>query len=113
MVFLGVGLPAETRWLIRVETGWNWPTEGVASLNHEWFETLKRPEGVRVRPQASCAQVPAYFLLTLITLGRIFSALGMISVSSPFSKVASALSASTDTFKLRVRPKGPYLRSWM
>ncbi len=50
---------------------------------------------------------PAYFFLTLMALGRIASFLGSVSVSTPFSKTASAFSTSTGTFNVSERANGP------
>jgi len=49
----------------------------------------------------------AYLLLTLMTLGLVSSALGSVSVNTPFSKTASALSACTGTFNISVRDIAP------
>jgi hypothetical protein len=50
---------------------------------------------------------PVYLLFTLMTLGLASSALGKVSISRPFSKTASALSASTDTLSVSVRENAP------
>lgn len=48
-----------------------------------------------------------YLLLTLMALGLLSSALGNVSVSTPFSKTASTLSACIGTFNVSVRANAP------
>lgn len=49
----------------------------------------------------------SYLVVTLIVLGLISSCLGMTRVSTPFSNVASALSACTGRFSRSVRANAP------
>ena len=51
--------------------------------------------------------VGVYLPLTLMTLGLVSSALGRVSVSTPFPNVASAFSAFTGTFSVSVRENAP------
>ena len=53
-----------------------------------------------------------YLLRTLMVRGLTSSCLGMTSVSTPLSNVASALSACTGMLSLNVRWNSPHGRSW-
>ena len=61
------------------------------------------------RPCSSSILVacPRYLPLTLMTLGLVSSALGKVSLSTPSSNTASALSACTGTFSVSLRAKVP------
>jgi len=60
-----------------------------------------------VRDPALFSYLLIYLLLIFMTLGLLSSALGSVSVNTPFSKTASTLSACMGTFSVSVRANAP------
>ncbi len=83
---------------------------GQSTRPYKEFQTKREraePRGSALPSGYRVTSFPVYLLLTLMTFGLTSSALGNVSVSTPFSKCASALSAFTGTFSVNRREKEP------
>ena len=82
-------------------------------LPYPLVNCLGRTVELRRKHRSSSGRNPArsamllHLPFTLMTFGLVSSALGKVSVSTPFSNTASALSPSTGTFSASVRDRVP------